>query len=344
MQPSPDDQPNPTDRPGTPPRPPYSPVTPVLSHLAPVPNNNNTNGTDFPASSAPFSASPSHPIVPPPARSPSPTTRIAPPSTPALHSNVNSHSQFQNHNLSHADISISTPFSAPPPPPPAAFTTPSQTSPQQQQQGQQNQLPRPTFIPEPSPIPISESENPDAIALRSAISILQMQKQQSLRDLRALERLKKAAAAEPEAFARELAAGNLSARKDVGGFLGLDPMRRGEADDGDDEGDAKEEEGGVDAAGGGGRVEGGSRAKFETIPTPQNVVRMPPVNWAKYQIVGDPLDRMHEDQRRRPFSGEPRREDTQRAPEHVLASPYRPLVDKLETPSKVKGASKSKKT
>ncbi|KAH8429700.1 uncharacterized protein LDX57_007372 [Aspergillus melleus] len=339
MQPSPDDQPNPTDRPGTPPRPPYSPVTPVLSHLAPVPNNNHNNGTDFPASSAPFSASPSHPIVPPPARSPSPTTRIAPPSIPALQSNVNSHSQFQNHNLNHTDISISTPFSAPPPPP-LTSTTPSQTSPpqqqQQQQQGQQSQLPRPTFLPEPSPIPISESENPDAIALRSAISILQMQKQQSMRDLRTLERLKKAAAADPEAFARELAAGNLSARRDVGGFLGLDPMsREADDDDGDDEGD-------VDV--GGGREEGGPRAKFETIPTPQNVVRMPPVNWAKYQIVGDPLDRMHEDQRRRPFSGEPRREDTQRAPEHVLASPYRPLVDKLETPSKVKGANKSKKT
>ncbi|KAI9037435.1 uncharacterized protein KD926_000314 [Aspergillus affinis] len=327
MQPSPEDQTNPTDRPGTPPRPPYSPVTPVLSHLAPVPNN-NTNGTDFPASSAPFSASSSHPIVPPPARSPSPTTRIAPPSIPALHSNVNNHHQNQNHN--HADLS--TLFSAPPPPP--AFTTPSRPSPPQQlHQQQQSQLPQPTFIPEPSPIPISESENPDASALRSAISILQMQKQQSLRDLRTLERLKKAAAADPEAFARELAAGSLSARRDAGGFLGIDPTGGGDEDD--------EEGEGVDVNGG---EEGGSRVKFETIPTPQNVVRMPPVNWAKYQIVGDPLDRMHEDQRRRPFSGEPRREDTQRAPEHVLASPYRPFVDKLETPSKVKGASKSKKT
>ncbi|PLN76016.1 hypothetical protein BDW42DRAFT_27951 [Aspergillus taichungensis] len=194
----------------------------------------------------------------------------------------------------------------------------------------------PLFAPaEPAPVPISESDNPDAIALRSALSILQMQKQQSLRDIRTLERLKTAAAADPEAFARELAAGRLSAA-DPGGFVNF----TADEDDGD-EGEGEEE--------GARREEGGGRTRLDTIPTPQNVVRMPPVNWAKYQVVGEPLDRMHEDQRRRPSAGEPRRDSStqqqpqqQRAPEHLLASPYRPLVDRLETPAKTEG--KNKKT
>ncbi|THC93726.1 hypothetical protein EYZ11_006802 [Aspergillus tanneri] len=264
MQPSQEHRGSPNDRPGTPPRPPYSPVTPVLNHLTPLPNNS------FPASSGP-----SHSIIPP-ARSPSPTSQVAPQTSTSITSKL--------------------------PPPPV-------------------------FTPEPPPVPISESENPDAIALRSAISILQLQKQQSLRDIQSLERLKKAAAEDPEGFARELAAGNLSA-KDPGGYVNFTHDEEEKVAEGDGE-DGQE----------------GTRTGLGAIPTPQNVVRMPPINWAKYQIVGDPLDRMHEDQRRRPFPGEPRREDhTQRAPEHILASPYRPLVDKLETPSKVKGTSKSKKT
>ncbi|KAF7596139.1 hypothetical protein BBP40_003037 [Aspergillus hancockii] len=181
------------------------------------------------------------------------------------------------------------------------------------------------FAPEPASVPISESENPDAIALRSTISILQLQKEQGLRDIRKLERLKAAAAADPERFARELAAGNLTA-KDPGGFVNFTHT---------DDDDEEEDDG----------LENSKERGMETIPTPQNVVRMPPINWSKYQIVGEPLDRMHEEQRQRPSLGEPRREEpTQRAQEHVLASPYRPLVDKLESPDKVKGVSKNKKT
>ncbi|GCB27791.1 hypothetical protein AAWM_10676 [Aspergillus awamori] len=183
----------------------------------------------------------------------------------------------------------------------------------------------PVFAPEPAAVPISESENPDAIALRSAISILQLQKQQSMRDIKTLEKFKKAAAEDPEGFARELAAGNLSA-KDTGAFINFTHDKDSEDED----------------------VESPKRGVYSglgTLPTPQNVVRMPPINWNKYQIVGEPLDKMHEEQRRRPTSGEPRRDDTaQRAPEHVVASPYRPLVDKLESPGKNKGTNRNKKT
>ncbi|KAL4920796.1 hypothetical protein BDW62DRAFT_164259 [Aspergillus aurantiobrunneus] len=181
----------------------------------------------------------------------------------------------------------------------------------------------PTFAPEPPPVPISESENPDAIALRSAISILQLQKQQGLRDIQTLERMKDAATQDPERFARELAAGNLS-RKDQGGLIDFNHDEEGEGDGEDTEGAGSGDRGG---------------AGLGTLPAPQNVVRMPPVNWAKYQVVGESLDKMHEEQLRRPSVGEPRRDEV-RAPEYTLASPYRPLVDKLESPTKAKGTSK----
>ncbi|KMP09966.1 hypothetical protein CIHG_04270 [Coccidioides immitis H538.4] len=64
--------------------------------------------------------------------------------------------------------------------------------------------------PEPAPVPISESDNPDAIALRSAISVLQIQKQQTLRDIRTLEKLKQAAAENPEAFAKDVVKGDIT--------------------------------------------------------------------------------------------------------------------------------------
>ncbi|KAL4786260.1 hypothetical protein BJX76DRAFT_129840 [Aspergillus varians] len=182
----------------------------------------------------------------------------------------------------------------------------------------------PSFAPEPPPVPISESENPDAIALRSAISILQLQKQQSLRDIQTLEKMKEAAAEDPEKFARELAAGKLS-RKDQAGVIDFNH------DEDTDNEDAEIPD--AEARGGSG---------IGTLPEPQNVVRMPPVNWAKYQVVGESLDKMHEEQLRRPSASEPRRDEVP-APEYTLASPYRPLVDKLESPTKAKGTNKSKK-
>lgn len=182
----------------------------------------------------------------------------------------------------------------------------------------------PVYKPEPPPVPISESENPDAIALRSAISILQMQKQQSLRDIQALDRMKIAAEANPEAFAHELATGKLKTED------------RGTVVQFSDDQEATEDGHGKPT-----NPDGSPASNFGKIPTPQNIVRMPPINWAKYSVVGEPLDRMHKEQVRRPHPGEPRWE---RAPEHVLASPYRPLVDQLETPAKLGRSNKPKKT
>lgn len=75
-------------------------------------------------------------------------------------------------------------------------------------------------------------------------------------------------------------------------------------------------------------------------PAPQNVYRMPPVNWAKYGIVGEVLDKMHEEQRTHPTLGEPEILQTRnqqpatvdlnqpsalKAQKHYISAPYNPL-------------------
>lgn len=204
----------------------------------------------------------------------------------------------------------------------------------------------------PKPVPISESTNSDAIALRAAMSILQLQRQQALRDMQTLERQKEAAVANPEAFARDVASGKIKARGMQGilgpvgevqdGFNGVDSRRKEElngrpADDVEDgvEMDDSEDEDDKPTA--------ETSRVFGEIPSEQNVVRMPPVNWTKYHIVGESLDKLHEEQRSRPVAGQPLRDEDlkpkQRAPEHVIASPYDPWRDKLDV--KEKGRTRS---
>jgi hypothetical protein len=154
-----------------------------------------------------------------------------------------------------------------------------------------------------------------------------MQKQQTLRDIRSLDRLKEAAGADPEGFAHDLATGRLRT-EDRGAVIQFSD---------DDVMDTEEDRMEADKKS---KIDGTSTSKFGRLPPPQNVVRMPPINWAKYQVVGEPLDRMHEEQLRRPTPGEPRREP---APEYLLASPYRPLVDQLDTPARLARPSKPKK-
>ena len=169
--------------------------------------------------------------------------------------------------------------------------------------------------------PISESENSDAIALRSALSILQIQRQQSLRDLITLERQKFEAVADPETFAKNVLTGNIRPASNHGILGQGQDVRRAwdqhQYANGDGECDM-------------GNSNGGRPSSVDTIPNPQNIVRCPPVNWAKYHVVGDALDKLHEQQRSHPAPGQPRTDqDVTRPPEHVIAAPYRPWADKL---------------
>lgn len=175
----------------------------------------------------------------------------------------------------------------------------------------------------PPPMPFSESDNSDAMALRSAISILQIQRQQALRDMKALEEQKKLAVADPEGFADAVAAGHVKTTRSGGLFVGPNPDNKTEdlPEHGDtDSMDTDDEE----------QKPTRTKSKFADFPGAQNVVRCPPVNWAKYHIVGEPLDRLHEEQRARPSPGQLHTDDDSgRAPEHVIAAPYNPWVDKL---------------
>ena len=210
--------------------------------------------------------------------------------------------------------------------------------------------PTPQMSEPPQSVPISESTNPDAIALRAAMSVLQLQRQQALRDMETLQTQKKAAVSDPEAFARDVTSGKIKARGmrnilgPVGelqhGLSGTVPGREGELNGGptDVAEDAVEMDGAEDEG-----DKHTAETVFGEIPTAQNVVRMPPINWTKYHIVGESLDKLHEEQRSRPVGGQPLRDrdlkPKQRAPEHVIASPYDPFKDKMDV--KEKGRTRS---
>ncbi|KAG4216620.1 hypothetical protein PC116_g34899, partial [Phytophthora cactorum] len=86
--------------------------------------------------------------------------------------------------------------------------------------------PRPTYthssqqdqiagIPAPPPEPIDFDTNPDVLALKSAISILQLQRRKAAADMALLSRVKSAALADPEAFVHDLTTGRVGMEGDA---------------------------------------------------------------------------------------------------------------------------------
>lgn len=189
--------------------------------------------------------------------------------------------------------------------------------------GSYQHAPPQSVVPPPPRASFSESDNPDAIALRSAISILQLQRQQGVRDLQTLDRQKRDAVADPTVFAEELLAGRISMR-DNGVLAGLPSSSKSRTyEDSAIEDDFSDSEG---------RSTPTQTPRFGPIPKPQNIVRCPPINWTKYHVIGDSLDKLHEEQRLRPIPGEPQRDEPRRAPAHVIAAPYRPFEDRIADP------------
>ncbi|KAF4309342.1 hypothetical protein GTA08_BOTSDO02354 [Botryosphaeria dothidea] len=174
------------------------------------------------------------------------------------------------------------------------------------------------FIPQPPPKPINDSENTDAIALRSAIALLQIQRDKSKKDIQTLERIKNAAVAQPEAFVEELKSGGLKPKRPKDDLLG--PTLNGSLDDVVNESSDSDDEARSP------RSSGPPPPKFGPVPEPQNVFRCPPINWAKYHVVGESLDKLHAEQQKRPSNGGV---GQGRAPVHVLAAPYSPFNDHL---------------
>ncbi|GIZ40560.1 hypothetical protein CKM354_000389400 [Cercospora kikuchii] len=209
-------------------------------------------------------------------------------------------------------------------------------------------IPPTEYIPQPANLPFSGEDSGDAIALRAAISTLQIQKKKAQDDIKTLATIKQLALEDPATFHKELAAGRLREQKPSLRDI-LDNM---EDDDDDDEeevalGASREEDqeasqrtvrlpseipdsqpsqsasGDIDMDAG----KDNPPKQFPRIPAPQNVVRMPHINWDKYGIVGHPLDDLHEQQRKWP--GTLGGSDGEKRREFAIAAPYSPWEDKL---------------
>lgn len=175
---------------------------------------------------------------------------------------------------------------------------------------------------QPPALPVSLDDNPDVIALRATISLLQMQRQQSLKDIRDLDRIRDLALDDPEAFVEDLKSGKLS-------NISAPAMTLDDGEDMDGVEDDKER-GDVDES-----TATPDRSRYGRLPNPQNIVRCPPIEWSKYHILGRPLDELHEKQIRYPGVGEKDFARTSRG--HEIAAPYRPFKDKLAPDRSSKG-------
>ncbi|KAM3434656.1 hypothetical protein MY4824_005335 [Beauveria thailandica] len=179
----------------------------------------------------------------------------------------------------------------------------------------------------PGPEPIDFDANPDTIALKSAIAVLQLQRQRATADIQALSRAKDEAIADPEAFVRDLAAGKVN-----------NPAAATGSDD-DEEEDAPVQQ-------------QQQKRHWNTLPKPQEVVRCPPINWSQYAVVGDSLDKLHAEQVARPTQGTPaayipghagmyefRGGDGRQETYQGAAVPYNPVKDRVDR----KATSKARK-
>lgn len=197
------------------------------------------------------------------------------------------------------------------------------------------------MVPPPA-APLSFDDNSDVLALKSAISILQLQRARATADMQALARAKAAALADPAAFVADLAAGCVGVEGDplmFPGAAGPSVADEGSDDSGSDgEGSGSGSHGGTDGpkregAGVGDGVKelpaskarrrgkdvetapgrkGKRKGKQKTahawskLPKPQTVVRCPPINWAQYGVVGESLDKLHAEQVAAPTPGVPK--------------------------------------
>jgi len=204
----------------------------------------------------------------------------------------------------------------------------------------------PKIIPVPEPVPLAESDNPDVIALRSALMILQMQRETAKKDILALQNLKNEALKDPEGYVRELLQRTrleqerASRGHPTQGESLLAPTLRYLVEGLGNDAEILSAKSGLSPATtkdkGQGNEDAESDEDAETAgfnhappPKPQNVYRMPPVNWAKYHVAGSSLDKLHEDQRARPSPGQPTFPGAadMRSEPYIMAAPYEPVTD-----------------
>ncbi|KAI5248194.1 hypothetical protein E4T43_01493 [Aureobasidium subglaciale] len=241
---------------------------------------------------------------------------------------------------------------SPPPPPASPLTPPAQpvklAAPTQTRTLLTQPPPPPPppahFIEQPPSLPFSSHDSSDAIALRAAISSLQFQRLQAQRDLRTLEDIKRQAIERPEEY-RQHVIETAQAKPSIPPWAIKDTSNRDMEDDDED-----------DVVPGASSVSGqdppftqpasttkpyptsygsmlssrpaeitSQSSGFPAVPLPQDVVRCPPIEWAKYNIVGESLDKLHLDQQTR------HGDDASSQRHSVVAAPYNPFLDKLDS-------------
>ena len=171
------------------------------------------------------------------------------------------------------------------------------------------------------------------------MSILKMQRRQAEQEIVILSKQRDAALQDPKAFAEALRSDQVKMR-DSAGTGGI-----GGFDESEDDEDAQDKGTGIEK-----KERSTSPASpmtpstpphsFGPIPTPQNVVRTPKINWAKYHVMSKPLENMHKAEIQNPTEGRPRTDQDLkqeisrmqglgRQGEAVLTAPYDPWKDEL---------------
>jgi hypothetical protein len=193
-------------------------------------------------------------------------------------------------------------------------------------------------VEQPPSLPFSSHESSDAIALRAAISSLQFQRLQAQRDLRILEDIKRQAVERPEEY-RQYVIATAQAKPEPPPWAVIDsPDQDMNSDDdavpgasGQEPTDTQSESTAKSYSSSYGSMLHTRPAKkstqptgFPAVPLPQDVVRCPPIEWSKYNIIGESLDKLHSDQQSRPGDVGPSQRDS------VVTAPYNPFLDKLD--------------
>ncbi|KAM0806933.1 hypothetical protein AB5N19_07272 [Seiridium cardinale] len=326
---------------------------PADSQVPPMSLASSSNTQPSPALSLPPVPAQSLPPVPtqPAARAaPAPVTQTPVPAPTSLMGSAPVSSTTSTKNATERPPSRKPSLERPKVEPLTPPLGPVQFPPPRQSHAYPNHVEQQTAIPPPAPAPIEYDSNPDVLALKSAISILQLQSAKAKRDMVTLQSAKEAALADPEAFIKDLNEGKVH----MGG-RGLESSLADDEDDEDeDDGDDDTADVGKEGNGPSGvkdepgtmAVDKQSRAKkpqpkpWSQLPNKQNVVRMPPINWSQYAVVGESLDKLHNEQVARPSQGTPATigpdgafvfQGAGRQEEYSgIAAPFDPLKDKLK--------------
>ncbi|KAK6843273.1 hypothetical protein PG987_004133 [Apiospora arundinis] len=298
------------------------PVSHNVSTKSPVPVPTVPQRAPPPAAAAsavPASTAPAASAVPAPAAS------VVPAAAPAAVSTA-------------APVAAQNTASASPTRPPVSPITPPLNPvqfPPPRQSHAYSSHPAQTVVAPPPPEPIEFDTNPDVLALKSAISILQMQSNNAKKDMVALQKAKEAALEDPEAFIADLGSSKVRMAGDPAGSGRPGSSSSSSSDSEDGDGDTRIKDENERTA-----SKHESKKAWSTLPAAQNVYRCPPINWSQYAVTGESLDKLHNEQVARPSQGTPAtvtpdgRYDFKGAgkQEEVVGvvAPYNPLRDKIE--------------